>query len=345
MADRPTYIVTGGAGFVGANLAAALLARDPRPRVVVVDSFRSGSFGTLVEACDRRGAGAFDGEVMARSITDVDWGGLIADAAPEAVFHEAAITDTTVADEREMLRENSESFGPLLRACVEEDVPLVYASSGATYGTPPQARDRVPFPLEAAGRPNNVYGFSKWLMECEHRRVADERVAAGEAEPRVVGLRYFNVFGPGESRKGRMASMAYQLAMQLLAGKRPRIFVDGEQARDQVSIDDVVDCTVAAAGLDGGAEGAPVPGVYNVGSGVATSFNAVVMALRNALGISESERPTEYFDMPADVRRFYQDYTCADIEPTQIGLHWKPRHRPAEAIGAYARWLRSRSGL
>jgi ADP-L-glycero-D-manno-heptose 6-epimerase len=146
-----------------------------------------------------------------------------------------------------------------------------------------------------------------------------------------------------------MASMAYQLTTQLLAGKRPRIFVDGEQARDQVYVDDVVDCTIAAAGIsaaegEAGVGDPPVPGVYNVGSGVATSFNAVVLALRNALGLSESDRPIEYFDMPPDVRRFYQDYTCADIGPTAVGLHWRPRHRPAEAMGAYARWLRTRSG-
>jgi len=256
------------------------------------------------------------------------------------VFHLAAITDTTVMDEAEMIRENAGGFRRLLESAAvisDPDQPcrVVYASSAATYGNPPQTRDRVPFPEAAAGKPNNVYGFSKVVMESIHRDFA----AVGQTPP-VVGLRYFNVYGPGESRKGKMASMVYQLAMQILEGKRPRLFEDGSQARDQVHVDDVVDCTMAAAGL--GAKRDPMPGVYNLGSGVATSFNQIVEALRSALGLSERERPTEFFQMPASIRAFYQDYTCADMSRARQALGWSPKRRPAEAIADYGRWLKAR---
>jgi ADP-L-glycero-D-manno-heptose 6-epimerase len=133
--------------------------------------------------------------------------------------------------------------------------------------------------------------------------------------------------------------MVYQLAGQMLDGKRPRIFADGSQARDQVYVDDVVDCTMAAAGL--GAKKDPVPGVYNLGSGVATSFNQIIGAVRRALGISDRDLPTDFFEMPPSIRAFYQDFTCADMSQTFQGLGWQPRWKPEEAIAAYAAHLKS----
>lgn len=333
MAAASTYIVTGGAGFVGANLVAALLGRSPRPRIIVLDSFRSGSFANIVEACARLGVGPFDGEVLPVGSTEVDWRWLVAARGPAAVFHLGAITDTTIADEPLMLRENVGRFDEMMSACAEASVPLVYASSAATYGTPPQAAARTPFPTDAAGSPSNVYGFSKWLMECEHRRFASGR----KERPWIVGLRYFNVFGPHEHRKGKMASMVLQLANQILDGKRPRLFADGSQARDQVYVDDVVDCTLAAAGL--GDRKDPEPGVYNLGSGKTTSFNQIVAALSGVLGKPGVQ--VEYFPMPDSIRAFYQDYTCADMSRTRAGLGWSPRWAPERAIAEYGAWLKA----
>jgi len=343
MPDRPTYIVTGGAGFVGSGLVAALLARRPRPHVVVIDNFRSGSYANIVEACQRRGVGPFGGEVLAESVPEVAWARLLERVRPGAVFHLAAITDTTVADEALMMRENTGGFDALLVHAAELEVPVVYASSAATYGTPAQTARRVPFPTDAAGSPSNVYGFSKWVMEGQHRRFAGLRADAGKPAPWIVGLRYFNVFGPGEARKGKMASMVLQLAQQMLSGKRPRLFAGGDQARDQVYVDDVVACTMAAAGLGEGGEtpSRPTPGVYNLGSGVATSFNQIVAALRPALGCNEAALPTEYFEMPAAIRAFYQDYTCADMAETAKGLAWRPHWTPLDAIAAYAAYLKA----
>ncbi|QOJ01475.1 MAG: NAD-dependent epimerase/dehydratase family protein [Phycisphaeraceae bacterium] len=331
----PRYIVTGGAGFVGSNLCAALVKRDPGAEVIVVDDFSSGSYANLVEAFARAGVGPFTGTVVPFGVDGVELEPLIEGWPLRAVFHLAAITDTTVADEPAMIAANTTPLLPLMHACVEAGVPLVYASSAAVYGSPPQGAARKPFPVAAAGTPNNVYGFSKWLMECEHRRML--AIAPGA---HVVGLRYFNVFGPGESRKGKMASMAYQLVARLREGKAPRLFKDGEQARDQVHVDDVVACTMAAAGLGDKAD--PAPGVYNVGSGVATSFNRVLAAVRKGLGIPAGRLEVEYFDMPQDVRAFYQDYTCADLAETAKGLGWKPAIDPQAGLTSYAAYLASR---
>jgi ADP-L-glycero-D-manno-heptose 6-epimerase len=338
-----TFVVTGAAGFVGSNLAAELLRRDPRAHVLAVDDFSSGSFANLVEACARRGVGAFRGEVLARSAAQVDWADLARHRAPRAIFHLGAITDTRVTDERRMIEVNLGGFrahdpGSMLAAAARADIPLVYASSAATYGAPPQAARREAFPESAAGCPSNVYGFSKWLMEQEHAEFVRLHPRA-----RVVGLRYFNVFGPGESRKGAMASMAYQLAQQALAGQRPRLFRDGGQARDQVYVDDVVDGTLAAAGL--GPRGAVVePGVYNLGSGRATTFNELAGAVRAGLGLAAGDREVEFIDMPPAVRAFYQDFTQADMTHASRGLGWRPAHSPPDAIRRYAAHLAGRAG-
>lgn len=328
--SNPVYIVTGGVGFVGSNLVARIIRDDPRAHVYIVDDFRSGSYANIVEACDRAGVGPFRGSVLSDSVGDLNWQPALLGLQPRAVFHLAAITDTLEFDEKKMLSANTEPFADILEACVECDVPLVYASSAATYGTPPQAEDRVPFPLEAAGTPSNIYGFSKWLMDVETMRFFEERQQAGEQPPRVVGLRYFNVFGPGEARKGKMASMVLHLTNQILDGRRPRLFKMGEHQRDQVFVDDVVDCTLAAARPDA------TPGIYNLGSGQTTSFNDIVDAINEALGTSVEP---EYFDMPEEMIPTYQHYTCADMKQTRVGLHWSPAWSPIDAMIRYARQI------
>ncbi|MEL7471901.1 MAG: NAD-dependent epimerase/dehydratase family protein [Planctomycetota bacterium] len=343
-ADQP-ILITGGAGFIGANLVARLAECVPDRDLIVADDFRTGSFENIVEAFERHALPPFVGRVLPIDLAENSPAQLIGDLRPSVVFHQAAITDTTVADEREMLHVNTATMRPMLEATAAVGGRLVYASSAATYGSPPQGDAHEPFPLEAAGRPNNVYGFSKWLMECEHSRFANERRAAGEAEPWVVGLRYFNVFGPCETRKGKMASMACQLARQVIAGGSPRLFEHGEQARDQIHVDDVVDANLAAAGLvdQADARSDPKPGVYNLGSGQTTSFAEVAESVLRGLGLTASERPIEYFPMPNSIRAFYQSFTCADMRQTEAGLGWSPSRVPGEAIAEYAAWLGSRS--
>lgn len=324
----PVYIVTGGAGFIGSNLVASLLQREPDAHIYVVDDFRSGSYANIVEALERADLPPFTGSVLSDSVADLNWQPALLGLQPKAVFHLAAITDTLEFDEQKMLRDNSEPFTDILEACVECDVPLVYASSAATYGSPPQADEHTPFPLDAAGKPNNVYGFSKWLMDVEVFRFFKQREAQGEPLPHVVGLRYFNVFGPGEARKGKMASMVYHLTNQILDQKRPRLFKMGEHQRDQIFVDDVVACTIA------GAKPGAKPGVYNLGSGQTTSFNDIVDAINDALGTSVQ---ADYFDMPEEMIPTYQHYTCADMSQTKKGLSWSPSWSPMDAMIRYAR--------
>ncbi|MEM8756718.1 MAG: NAD-dependent epimerase/dehydratase family protein [Planctomycetota bacterium] len=340
--NPPCIVITGGCGFIASNLAATLQRDHPGSHAVVIDPMRSGSFATLVESCDRIAGAPFAGEVVPESVDRVDWTSLVVERRPAAIIHLGAITNTTIDDEAEMIRENAgEAWRFMLETAADAEVPLVYASSAATYGTPGEAADRVPFAEGSAGRPENVYGFSKWLMECAHRRLREERLAAGEPEPQIVGLRYFNVFGPGEGAKGSMASMAHQLAQQILAGGRPRLFSGGDQARDQVPVEDIVAQTIAASGLGGGQ---PRPGVYNAGSGRATSFNEVADAVRRGLGVEAASCPTEYFEMPASIARFYQTYTCADMAAAADGLGFTPEHDPIERVESYARYLKGRTG-
>ena len=326
----PVYIVTGGAGFIGSNLVAELMRRHPAAHIYVVDDFRTGSYANIVEACDRAGVGPFRGTVMPDDIAELNWQPAVEGLQPRAVFHLAAITNTLEFDEKKMLAANSEPFADILDACAGAGVPLVYASSGATYGSPPQSESRTPFPESAAGSPQNVYGFSKWLMDVELQRHFERCDRDGERRPQVVGLRYFNVFGPGESRKGKMASMVWHLTNQILDGKRPRLFHSGEHERDQVFVDDVVACTLAAA------ERGAAPGVYNCGSGRTTSFNQIVDAINEALGTSVEP---EYFDMPQEMLATYQHYTCADMSLAARALNHRPLWSPMDAMMKYARQI------
>lgn len=335
MSEPSSYIVTGGAGFVGSNCCAALSKARPEAQIICIDDFRVGSFRNLIEAYERQGLGPVSCEVIAQ-----DWTYLhtLIGENPVGIVHMAAITDTTVEDQARMLDDNAgPAWDGLLEAASHVGHRLVYASSAATYGTPAQAAQRVAFPLHAAGKPDNIYGFSKWVMENAHRRVQNH-----DPDAWIVGLRFFNVFGPGESSKGAMASMAYKLAQQMLAGQPPKLFTPGDQARDQVYVDDVVACVLAGLGL--GERTKPAPRVYNLGSGKATTFNQIADAVRQGLGLEPAELATEYFEMPASIRKFYQDFTLADMTDTQRGLGFTPMHDPVQALAAYASYLKNRAG-
>jgi ADP-L-glycero-D-manno-heptose 6-epimerase len=306
-----TVLITGGAGFIGSNLALYLQSHYPDCRIVVFDAFLMGHFQNL------RG---FRGQCISGDIGEREDLRLLAPYRFDYIFHQAAISDTTVSDQKRMVHINTNVFRWLLEWAAAMSTPVVYASSAGVYGNSPP-----PHRVGHGEQPENVYGFSKLMMD----HVAVE-FAARHKLP-VVGLRYFNVFGPREFYKGRTASMILQLGLQMLAGQPPRLFKHGEQQRDFVYVEDVVQ-----ANLRGAASGRS--GVFNVGSGTARSFNDVLNILRRVLNI---ELPTEYVDNPWS---FYQQHTEADINTTRQMLGYAPRYSLESGIEAYAGEIRRLAG-
>ncbi|NPB06446.1 MAG: ADP-glyceromanno-heptose 6-epimerase [Aquificae bacterium] len=303
------FLVTGGAGFIGSNLVRELLKRYPEARVVVLDDFSSGHFKNLV---------GLPVEVVTGDLSDrAVWDELKRRYRFDAVFHQGAITDTTVEDQYRMMRVNADSMRLVLEAALEWGAKVIYASSAGVYGnTPPPMRE------DRGLLPENVYGFSKLTMD----RIA-ERFAREHPELQVTGLRYFNVYGPHEEYKGRSASMVLQLALQMLKGRRPRLFKWGQQKRDFVYVKDAVKANLLA--LERG-----VSGVFNVGTGRARSFNELVEILNRELGTSYEP---EYFDCPYD---FYQEYTEADLTRARELLDYEPEWSLEEGVKDYLPYVK-----
>ena len=295
-------LITGGSGFIGSNLALEAQERFPEAWISVVDDFRGSRFKNLL---------GFKGEVLAFDVAQRGWLEIFKDRPLDAIFHLASITDTTVLDEKKMIYDNVEGFRNILELALSKKCSVVYASSAAVYGS-----QETPMKEEDAGRPNNVYGFSKWVMDQLARSYAKQL--------KVVGLRYFNVFGPGEWFKGAAASMIYQLAQQILAGKCPRIFKWGEQRRDFIYVKDVVAATLKA-------REARQSTIVNVGTGQSTSFNEVIDALNEGLG---TDLKPDYFDNPYD---FYQDFTQADIARARAEIGFEPQFTTRQGILDYVR--------
>ncbi|MBI5743820.1 MAG: ADP-glyceromanno-heptose 6-epimerase [Elusimicrobia bacterium] len=299
------YLVTGGAGFVGSNLAFAL-ETERKAAVTVLDNFSSGNYKNLL---------GFKGDVVTDDIQSRDWFGKA--GRVDAVLHQAAIVDTTETNQRRMMEVNVDAFRNVLAYALEYGVKrVVYASSAAVYGN-----SKCPMHEGQETTPENVYGFSKAIMD----NVAAE-FAAAHPDMTVVGLRYFNVYGPREYYKGKMASMVFQLYNQLKAGKRPRIFKFGEQERDFVYVKDIVRGNLNA--LD-----AEKSCVCNLATGKPGNFNEVVEALNKGLGTSLAP---DYFDNPYG---FYQNKTQADMRNAKALLNYRPEWSLADGIADYVKIL------
>ncbi len=279
-------MITGGSGFIGSNLTLELQKRYPETSLVIIDDFRGSSFKNLL---------GFKGDCMAYNVADPQWIPFFKNRPLDAIFHLASITDTTVLDEKKMMNDNVEGFRNILELAAKKKCTLVYASSAAVYGSAGDSKHNL---QEAdGGIPNNIYGFSKWVMENLAREYQGKI-------PKIVGLRYFNVFGPGEYFKADAASMIYKLYLQMKAGKRPRIFKDGEQKRDFIYVKDIVELTIKA-------REAKQSTVINAGTSKPTSFNEMIAVLNEALG---TNLLADYFDNPYS---FYQNFTQADMSHTQ----------------------------
>ena len=294
-------VVTGGCGFIGSNLTMELEKRYPKANITVIDDFRGSCFKNLLQ---------YRGDFLPFSVTEKGWIETLRRKPIDIIFHLASITDTTVLDEKKMMNDNVEGLRNILELAREKKAIVVYASSAAVYGSQDKAMKE-----EDGGVPNNIYGYSKWVMENLAREYTDLR---------VMGLRYFNVFGPREYYKKHASSMIYQLALQMIAGKRPRIFKMGEQKRDFVYVKDVVEATIMA-------KDSKVNTTINVGTGEATSFNELIAAINEALGTSYEP---DYFDNPYD---FYQNYTQADMSHTEATIGFKRKYSTREGIIDYVR--------
>ena len=299
--------ITGGAGFIGSNLTLALQEKFPEARLTVIDDFRSGDFKNLV---------GYRGDFVAQNLATLDWREKFGNEKFDAIFHLASITDTTNHNQLEQVHDNVEGFRQLLNFALPNKTRIIYASSASTYGAVTEAS------LESNGAaPANVYSFSKVIMD----NIAT-RAAAESPDWVIVGLRYFNVYGPREAHKGVPASMVYHLAQQMKAGQRPRIFKHGEQKRDFVYVKDAVEGTIRGLG-------AKTNGIYNLGTGQARSFNELIEVLNNCLG---TKFEPEYFDNP---HAHYQNFTQADLTSARKALGYEPRFSLEDGVRDYVQWL------
>lgn len=284
------FIVTGGAGFIGSNVVKRLNQRGVTDILVVDNLTRSGKFRNLADLTirdfmDKR-------EFRAR----LDAGTF--DLRTEAILHNGACSNTMETDGRYMLENNFGDSKALLTYALQHRIPFVYASSAATYGASPA------FAVEPRNeRPLNVYGWSKLLFD-QHVRPLLPHI-----ESTVVGLRYFNVYGPREQHKGRMMSVLHQLLRQLRETGECRLFEgtegygNGEQVRDFVFVEDIVDIDLFFA------EGPLRKGIFNAGTGQARSFNAIAQTLIRQLGRGH----IEYIPFPEELKGKYQSFTQADV--------------------------------
>jgi ADP-L-glycero-D-manno-heptose 6-epimerase len=282
------HIVTGGAGFIGSNLVRRLI-RETGDEVVVVDDLTDGH--KFTNLADLPIADYLDKEEFLDSLGRFRSG-------VQSVLHQGACSTTTEWDGRYMMRNNYTYSRTLLQHCLAHGIPFIYASSAAVYGSATNFGETRENEL-----PLNVYGWSKLLFD---RYV--QRLAAKPAS-QVVGLRYFNVYGPGEQHKGPMASVAWHFNRQLLGDGEIRLFegcggfADGEQRRDFVYVDDV--CAVNLWFLQHG----DAHGVFNVGTGRSQSFNDVA----NAVIAWHGRGRIRYIPFPEQLAGAYQSFTEADL--------------------------------
>jgi ADP-L-glycero-D-manno-heptose 6-epimerase len=308
-------LITGGAGFIGSNLAFYFQENHPDAKVTVLDIFRTEetfSNGNLKSFGHFKNLLGFGGEVRAGDINDFSLLKLLKEEGYDYIFHEAAISDTTVLDQSIMIETNVNAFKNLLDIAVESGAAMIYASSAATYGNAPSPQ-RV-----GNEAPENVYGFSKLMMD----NIAYDYMKRFK-EATIVGLRYFNVYGAREYYKNTTASMVLQFGHQILSGNAPRLFEGSDKIlRDFIYIEDVIQANIKAMV-------SKKRGVYNVGTGIPRSFQDIPDILQKLYG---TDLGNCYIKNPYSA---YQTFTQADISSTQEALGYAPRFSLEEGIAAY----------
>ena len=317
------YVITGGAGFIGSNVAAILEANGVGP-LVIVDRLRDGDKWR---------------NVAKRALHDIVHPDnihafLAANAyAVKAVVHMGAISATTERDVDLIVETNFRLSRDLWVWCAENDVPYIYASSAATYGDGAQGFDDDISPAGLAKlRPLNPYGWSKLLFD----RWVSAALVSNALRPRQwAGLRFFNVYGPNEYHKGRMQSVVSQIQPLAAAGESCRLFKshrpdyqDGGQLRDFVSVDD---CAEVIAWL---LKNPSVSGLFNLGTGKARSFADLARAVYDAMG---QDFAVEYIPTPEDIRDKYQYFTEANMSKLRAAGYSKPFTSLEDGVARYVR--------
>jgi ADP-L-glycero-D-manno-heptose 6-epimerase len=260
------------------------------------------------------------------------------EGAVEAVFHQGACSDTMETDGRYMLDNNFGYSKRLLEWCQEEEVPFIYASSASVYGAGPQFREE-----RRCEKPLNVYGYSKFLFDQYARRILPTK------NSQLVGLRYFNVYGPNEGHKGRMASVALHAYQQLQAEGRVKLFEgadgyrDGEQRRDFIYVDDAVAVNLWFL------ERRDVSGVFNCGTGKAQTFNRLAAAVVNAVHGTRAmlqdlvaKRLIEYVPFPPALVGKYQSFTEADLSKLRAAGYASEFKTVEQGVAAYVAELQKK---
>lgn len=324
-------VVTGAAGFIGSNLIKALNARGETD-VLAVDNLSSADKFQNLADCDI--ADYLDKEQFRLALDGGSFDGEIA-----AILHQGACSDTMQTDGRYVMDNNFRYSSDLLAYCQSESVPLIYASSAAVYGAGPVFKEG-----RANEKPLNVYGYSKFLFDQIVRRRWEDNSA------QVVGLRYFNVYGPRETHKGRMASVAMHCFNQFRETGKVKLFegsggyAEGEQRRDFISVDDVI--RVNLHFLDHPAKS----GIFNCGTGASQTFNEVAVATINALRAAQKKNALTLAEMKAQglieygpfhpgLKDKYQSFTESNLDDLRGAGYSAPFSNVQTGVGRYVGWL------
>ena len=319
--NNKTVLITGGAGFIGSNLAFYIQDNFPKSNIVIFDCFQN---NVILESGNLKSYGHyknlinFTGDVICGDITSKDDLLLLSDYKFDFIFHHAAISDTRFYNQELVMKTNVNSLYDILKITKNDGAKLVYASSAATYGNlaSPQA--------VGTESPINPYGYSKYLMD-----QISMRFSSKNPNMTIVGLRYFNAYGPNEYYKVKTSSMVIQLGHQILNNQAPRLFEKSKQImRDFIYIDDIIQANIKACE-------SKLNGIYNVGTGISRSFQDVANILQKELGTNLG---TEYFPNPYDG---YQMNTQADISSTKLNLNFESNYSLEKGIKAYIPYIKN----
>ena len=315
--NEKTILITGAAGFIGSNLCFYFQNNYPLANIIALDSFRSGetlSNGNLKSFGHYKNLLGFKGTVISGDINDKELLKQIdEDYNFDFIFHEAAISDTTASEQDLMIKTNVNAYEDLLKMAIRHNANMIYASSAATYG------DAASPQTVGNENPGNVYGFSKLMMDnITYDYLKDD------LDISIVGLRYFNVYGPREFYKNKTASTVIQFGHQIIAGNTPKLFEGSDKIlRDFIYIEDIIQANIKAATPK-------KSGVYNVGTGKARSFQDIADILQKELGTNLG---TNYIPNPYVGQ--YQFHTEANIEETRLNLDYEPRYEMEDGIKDY----------